>query len=311
MVCGLWFFHFLVLVYIHTPNCLLLLIIMELASAVDSAVAAGLEAIEIVPDVLFPSEDEMIVESKVLGIRYKALYKRYVELSKRNQQFTPSALLITILATPENVTAWNRRKDLCIEGGIAKAKAEWKLITIILQSHLEKLCKSPLAWYHRKWLLKTFGPEVCELVHNADSTEGKCDDELIRLHTEFNLVKVATEHHRCNYAAWGYLRWFILQMSPAKTSAGTGEYNKPGSTYKESKALQEFQGPILEPVIKAEIVRLLEKMCVQHVSDCSVWSFVFWLNEPQLYTLAETLNQKLPGHQALAYPLAIHTSKFS
>lgn len=157
---------------------------MELAERVDAALADA-RAVEIVPDVLFPHAGDVAVADGCVGVRRSALLQAYVALARARQQFNGCATLLAVLAAPENVTAWNARKAACTE---RTAHREWHVTGVLLSSHTEKLCKSPLAWYHRRWLAARFALPT-------------------PLEAEFRLVLAAAERHASLYVAWGHLRW--------------------------------------------------------------------------------------------------------
>lgn len=233
----------------------------ELAEKVDNIMRhENVVALELVPDMVFPTNECYALSEGVLGIRLKALYKCYVAMFKAGTQFTDSALLVTTLAAPENITAWNRRKDNCLNG-VFDIKHEWKLVHILLKSHTEKVCKSPITWYHRQWLLTNF-PAVCTT----------------SLQAEFELVKTATENHRCNYAAWRYMRWYYTNYS--------------GISVTDTRSMASSAA-------RTEIITLMKPVCKQNVSDSSVWSFAFWLQSIELKELAIEMDKAFPDHEAI------------
>lgn len=149
-------------------------------------VVPRVEEIEIVPRFLLPVDDYCLAEG-VLGVHDRQLYRRYTELCVSSSEYsTPSTTFVAVLASPENVTALNARKRMCLSGRIAW-EDELRLTGVLLRSHLYRHCKSAFLWHHRRWVLQNG--------HLSTSVEA-----------EFALVCRAAEHHPKNYFAWTYMQ---------------------------------------------------------------------------------------------------------
>ena len=123
-------------------------------------------------------------------------------------------------------------------------KRELIFLDSVLTSPLHRQSKSPTLWYHRYWLISTFLRQIC-------SEEDFSEDFLKH---EISIVFRSAERHQHNYYAWQYARRLISLLFPAISKDNITECRVTDNLLDETSA-----------------------WCIQHPSDTSGWSFLFFL----------------------------------
>lgn len=156
---------------------------------------ADAEGIEILPPYLL-GEDDWRVEENVIGFSAVYLYKlhhahreSWPQIRSLPPQEQNNISLVALLATTEHLTAVNIRKEL-VQAGFTAPADELHTLDLLLGSPLLKHSKSPMLWFHRKWLLEKY-PTLVDLEH------------------ELGIIAKAANHHPKNYYAWSYARQLV------------------------------------------------------------------------------------------------------
>jgi hypothetical protein len=109
----------------------------------------------------------------------------------------------------------------------------------ILTSPLHRQSKSPTLWYHRYWLLSQMLPQL------------QCQKDVSdRLASEFAVVLKSGERHRNNYYAFQHARRLLNLSDPSKSS---------------------------QRLLMKDIRSNLLPWCLDHPSDTSGWSFLYFI----------------------------------
>ncbi|KAH6639757.1 hypothetical protein C7974DRAFT_138300 [Boeremia exigua] len=225
---------------------------------------AGVFEVEILPPALEPSGG-LIQDGKSLGISKKALVSAFLIArqtffdNRNNSPTDPKALQATkimLLFDGEQLTAANFRKRRLIALRDADdvvtfhqaVLAELAFVGSILSSPLHRQTKSPTLWYHRAWLLGLIGPLEVE------RASGKRMASIIS--TALDSVCKAGERHPKNYYGWNYARRLVTSFDWV---AG------------------EMGAPFPFDWIVSLFSERLCKWCFKNPSDCSGWSYLFFL----------------------------------
>lgn len=171
-----------------------------------------------------------------------------------------AATKVVLLFDPEYLTAANYRKEclLAISGDEPKALAnvvrdELRFIECILDSPLHRQSKSPTLWYHRYWIIRTFGTVAPDDRETMPYKPNSClDIDRDFFDRELDIVLIAAEHHQHNYYAFLYMRRLLGIFT------------------------------VLQPIenYQALVVSMLGKLAIwtrSHPSDTSGWSFLLYL----------------------------------
>jgi hypothetical protein len=154
-----------------------------------------------------------------------------------------------LLFDPEYLTAANFRKKHLLHISTEEhfniaLKRELTFLDSVLSSPLHRQSKSPTLWYHRYWLISTFLRQI--------SPEEGSSEEL--LNHEISIVFRSAEQHQHNYYAWQYARRLISILAR--------------SIYEDKSTEVRVTDNLLHETFA---------WCLQHPSDTSGWSFLFFL----------------------------------
>lgn len=291
--------------------------VQQLVEAIHDA---QLHHIEFVTDPSFA----WAVESNVLGVNPKLLYKLFYSCRARIEAllvrfhhafsqehpairttgvsspcFSQSAdeevarelymlSTVALLATTENARLINTRK-LILLLNFGDVATELRLLNVLMCSPLPKHNKSPLLWYHRRWLLETFFPSG-DYNDMVESLYPQLKDKPLGsvAQAEFAIISIAAHMHPRNYYAWAYARWLL--GSPAIATNST------------------------ERMDMHYVMDETYSLCAKHVSDISMWTFLvhairIYRDSPgynsaiveQYVSKARALAQVAPGHESMDY----------
>jgi hypothetical protein len=132
---------------------------------------------------------------------------------------------------------------------LRRVKEEFVFLDSILTSPLHRQSKSPTLWYHRWWLISQLLPQV-RFYKDISS----------RLASEFAVVLKSGERHRNNYYAFQHARRLLALSDPAEAS---------------------------QRLLIRDIRLKLLPWCLEHPSDTSGWSFVYFLLTYERRTILE------------------------
>ena len=152
-----------------------------------------------IPHIYIYCNNKLLNPSKSNGIStVKLLDETVDELSR-----------VLVLLNPDFSTAWNRRKQLLVNGQL-DPKQELYLSKLILK----RKPKSPESITYRQFVIKK-----CFLDHlHSDALMKLLEDELV------TALEIASSY-RCNYYAWTYRSWLFEQIV-SLTSQNEAFFNK-------------------------------------------------------------------------------------
>ncbi|PGH08267.1 hypothetical protein AJ79_06053 [Helicocarpus griseus UAMH5409] len=189
--------------------------------------------------------------------------RRICALQERQSQ-CPTTTTTTTSSSPTSTNQY-----------LAALHSEIAFTTTILRSPLHRHTKSPVLWFHRKWvmtqlldvysdaLIVAFAgshhlPEY-DVSKTAESSSSAAIEHIINY--EVSIVLQAGAHHPKNYYAFSYLREFMGLFANALAQGG-----------KRSIRLQDLAKSVVETV---------HTWCLTYSRrrDISAWSFLLWLLE--------------------------------
>jgi len=241
-----------------------------------------------------------------LGIPKKALVQAFLvarntlfgalELTRPNDREAAEAMAATqviLLFDPEHLTAANYRKRRLLHLRASRSSLtseshffiqnELMYLESLLTSPLHRHTKSPTLWHHRRWLVKEFLDQICQVYSSSggDSAGSREAFELL-WRTELEVVERSGARHPKNYYAWSYVRWilgFIAERDLSKPPEDSTWFLAECSAWR------------------------IHDWCLAHPTDISGWSF--------LVCLLQMMRHKPKCQREIFKSVWEFTSKFS
>ncbi|PGH02122.1 hypothetical protein GX51_04826 [Blastomyces parvus] len=223
-----------------------------------------------------------------------------------SQSFLLPQTEILLLLDSEHLTACNwRKRRLCAlkektqsqyptpaSQYLSALHTEISFTTTILRSPLHRHTKSPVLWYHRKWVMMqlldlyrddpvaAFGGSyhLLNYVANTDTNAAAAATAAVNqiISYEVSIVLQAGTHHPKNYYAFSYLREFMGLFADALASARC-------QVLLAGTMTTGLQQPVMVRlgVLARMVLGTVPTWCLtySHRRDISAWSFLLWLLE--------------------------------
>ena len=189
------------------------------------------------------------------------------ELNDKAAEEAMTATQVILLFDPEYITAANFRKKrflrLADSQCISKSpkltgliKNELMYLETLFTSPLHRHTKSPTLWHHRRWLVKQYFNEICQVYNRTKMVPaGEKGAYKWLWMKELDVVMRSGDRHPNNYYAWTYARWLLDFLTK----------NYPmGADGSDENLAQDSAQEILN-------------WCLGHPTDISGWSFLLHL----------------------------------